>query len=96
MKYMMTDAGFSSGGFIPMLYQCMFLVDVVHDMEKYCPNALQIQSANPVFEGGTTICRQTKIKNIGLCHGHYGYREIADVLGLDRKYVTAKMFGFNH
>ena len=79
-----------------MLNQMLFLLDVARDMEKYCPDALQIQSANPVFEGGTAIYRQTKIRNLGLCHGHYGYREIADVLGLDRKDVTARMYGFNH
>ncbi|MDD3334422.1 MAG: hypothetical protein PHI98_02785 [Eubacteriales bacterium] len=83
-------------GCIPMVYQMLFLLDVSHDIEKYCPNALQIQSANPVFEGGTAIHRLTKARTIGLCHGHYGYREIADVLGLDRKDVTARMYGFNH
>lgn len=95
MTNMGRDAGLPNGC-IPMIYQILFLLDVAHDMEKYCPDALQIQSANPVFEGGTAIHRLTKIHNIGLCHGHYGYREIADVLGLDRKDVTARMYGFNH
>ena len=83
-------------GNLPMMSQMLFLLDVSRDIKKYCPDALQIQSANPVFEGGTAIHRQTGIRNLGLCHGHYGYREIADVLGLDRKDVTARMYGFNH
>ena len=95
MQTMGREAGLPNGC-IPMLYQMLFLLDVARDIHKYCPNALQIQSANPVFEGGTAILRQTGIRNIGLCHGHYGYREIADVLGLDRSKVTARMYGFNH
>lgn len=95
MTNMGREAGLPNGN-LPMIYQMLFLLDVAHDIEKYCPNALQIQSANPVFEGGTALHRQTSIRNLGLCHGHYGYREIADVLGLERKYVTARMYGFNH
>jgi alpha-galactosidase len=40
--------------------------------------------------------RETGANVLGLCHGHYGYREIADVLGLDVDHVTARMPGFNH
>lgn len=76
--------------------QMVFFLQVAMDMEKYCPEAWLIQSANPVFEGCTLITRKTKIKTIGLCHGHFGYREIAEVLELDLKYVTAQMQGFNH
>lgn len=93
---MMKEAGMSGAGTLTMLYQILFLLDVSRDIEKYCPDALQIQSANPVFEGGTAIHRQTKARTLGLCHGHYAYREIADVLGLEREHVTAKMYGFNH
>lgn len=88
--------GYMDGGVLMMASQVAFLVDVAKDMERICPDAVLIQSSNPVFEGCTMIHRLTKIKCIGLCHGHYGYREIADVLGLDRKDVTAKMHGFNH
>ncbi len=88
--------GYGDPGVLMMTSQVAFLVDIAKDMEKICPNAILIQSSNPVFEGCTMIHRLTNIKCIGLCHGHYGYREIADVLGLDRTRVTAKMHGFNH
>jgi alpha-galactosidase len=88
--------GYADCGVLMMTSQVAFLVDVAKDMERICPDAILIQSSNPVFEGCTMIHRLTNIKCIGLCHGHYGYREIADVLGLDRKDVTAKMHGFNH
>jgi alpha-galactosidase len=40
--------------------------------------------------------RATSVKVLGLCHGHYGYRHIARVLGLELEHVTARMPGFNH
>jgi alpha-galactosidase len=69
---------------------------VARDIERICPNARLIQSANPVFEGCTLMTRETGVKVLGLCHGHYGYCEIAQVLGLDPRHVTAQMPGFNH
>jgi alpha-galactosidase len=72
------------------------MLDVARDMERICPDAWLIQCSNPVFEGCTLMTRQSRIKVVGLCHGHYGYREIARVLGLDLKHVAAEMPGFNH
>jgi len=88
--------GYYRGARLHDLPQAAFFLDVAHDMERYCPNAWLIQSANPVFEGCTLMARETKIKVLGLCHGHYGYREVANVLGLDLKDVSAQMPGFNH
>lgn len=88
--------GYQYGGLLSLTYNAAFLLDVARDMENICPEAYLIQSANPVFEGCTAITRSTKVKTIGLCHGHYGYRDIAKILGLDLKDVTAKMCGFNH
>lgn len=76
--------------------QAVFFLDVARDVEWICPNAWLIQSANPVFEGCTLMHRETSAKVLGLCHGHYGYLEIADVLGLEREHVSARMPGFNH
>lgn len=88
--------GYYRGGMLGQIYQTAFLLETAQKVERYCPDALLIQSSNPVFEGCTVIHRKTKVKIVGLCHGHYGYREVADVLGLEREHVTAKMFGFNH
>jgi len=72
------------------------MLEVARDMERLCPNAWLIQSGNPVFEGCTLMTRQTGVKVIGLCHGHYGYREIAHALGLELEHVTFEAPGFNH
>jgi alpha-galactosidase len=76
--------------------QALFHLSVARDVERICPNAWLIQSANPVFEACTLVHRETGINVLGLCHGHYGYREIAQVLGLELAHVSAQMPGFNH
>ena len=79
-----------------MVRQFDLMLGLARDMERLCPKAWLIQSSNPVFEGCTLMTRKTTTKIIGLCHGHYGYREIAHVLGLDLKDVTFEAPGFNH
>lgn len=76
--------------------QLRFMLSVAKDMETICPDAWLIQSSNPVFDGCTLITRETNIKVVGLCHGHYGYRTIANVLGLDLAHVEWQAVGFNH
>jgi alpha-galactosidase len=77
-------------------YNLKLMMDVAHDMEQVCPNAWLIQSGNPVLEGTTLMTRQTNLRIIGLCHGHYGYQNIARALGLDPAQVTWTAPGLNH
>lgn len=76
--------------------QLKLCLDVARDMEEICPHAWLIQTANPLFEMCTLLTRKTKLKVIGLCHGHFGYRKVAKTLRLDLKKVEAEMIGFNH
>jgi alpha-galactosidase len=77
-------------------YQLQLSLEIARDMEEFCPDAWLIQSANPVFNCCTLVTRETSIKTIGLCHGHYGYREIAETIGIDPDRVTYQAPGFNH
>jgi len=88
--------GYYRGGPGMNYNQLRFLLSVARDMEKFCPRAWLIQSSNPVFDGCTLMTRETGINIVGLCHGHYGYRAIANVLGLDLKYIEFEAVGFNH
>jgi alpha-galactosidase len=72
------------------------MLAVCADIERICPNAWLIQSGNPVFDGCTLMTRRTDLKIIGLCHGHYGYLGICQVLGLDPTRVTWEAPGLNH
>jgi len=88
--------GYYRGARLHNVGQAAFFLEVARDMEQICPSAWLIQSANPVFEGCTLMARETGVKVLGLCHGHYGYRDIARVLGLELERVSAQMPGFNH
>jgi len=90
--------GYYSGPNFPVNYMMNLplMLDVARDIEAVCPNAWLIQSGNPVYEGTTLITRQTGVKIIGLCHGHYGYISIANILGLDPAQVTWVAPGLNH
>ena len=77
-------------------YQLKLMMNVARDIEDYSPDAWLLLLANPVFEGTTLLSRETKVKVIGLCHGHLGYQEMAKVLGLDLKNVEVESIGFNH
>ena len=88
--------GYYRGARLHNFGQALFFLQVARDIERIAPNARLIQSANPVFEGCTAMSRATGVRVLGLCHGHYGLRSIARVLGLDSARVTAQMPGFNH
>ena len=77
-------------------YNITFMLDVARDMEDICPDAWLIQAGNPVYEGCTAMARKTSIKICGLCHGHYGYRKICNMIGLDWHKVTWQAPGLNH
>ncbi|MEM1853270.1 MAG: alpha-glucosidase/alpha-galactosidase [Thermofilaceae archaeon] len=77
-------------------YQFKLAMEIARDIEELAPDAWLLQIANPVFELTTLISRRTKVKVIGLCHGHLGYREIASELGLDPDKVEFEAIGFNH
>jgi len=76
--------------------QLKFFLDLARDVEDICPNAWLIQAANPVFEGVNLMTRETKAKVVGVCHGHYGYREVVKTLDLNGREVDVRMIGFNH
>ena len=88
--------GYYRGARLHNLTQMHFMLELANDIKEICPDAWLLQSSNPVFEGCTLMHRAVGIKIIGLCHGHYGYRDVARVLGLDAPEVSAQMTGFNH
>ena len=88
--------GYYRGANLHEFGQMQFFLELMRKMERFCPNAWHIQAANPVFEGGSLIARSSKIKSVGLCHGFFSYLKMADILGLEREYLSADAYGFNH
>lgn len=97
MRDLATRHGFyhQSAG-VGTFYQYALMLSVAQDIERICPDAWLIQVGNPVFSGSTLMTRETGIKVCGLCHGHYGYREIASTIGIDPDQVVWQAPGLNH
>ena len=83
-------------GGIGAYHQLKFLMDLAADMAAICPDAWLVQTANPVFEATNIVTRCTGIKAVGVCHGHFLYRDIAKTLDLDLEHVEVEIAGFNH
>ncbi|MCD6289024.1 MAG: alpha-glucosidase/alpha-galactosidase, partial [Anaerolineae bacterium] len=98
IREMIDSHGYYYGGrfYLGDFYQLQLMLDVARDMERICPDAWLIQAGNPVFIGCTLMTRETSIKVCGLCHGHYGYRHIAEVIGIDPDQVVWQAPGLNH
>lgn len=77
-------------------YQFKLMMDIGRDMEELCPDAWLLLLANPVFEGTTLLSRETKLKVIGLCHGHLGYKEMIGIMELDPNKAEVESIGLNH
>jgi len=92
VDYNMVSDYYTIGGY----NQLKLFMDVARDMEDVCPEAWLFQTANPVFEGCTLLTRETRLKVIGLCHGHFGYVKMAKAIDLPPKDVEVQSIGFNH
>ena len=97
MRELTAKHGYYYGGVkLGSWHQLRLMLDIARDMNRICPDAWLIQSGNPVFQGSTLMTRETDIKVCGLCHGHYGYRGIAETIGIDPDRVTWQAPGLNH
>jgi len=77
-------------------HQLNFVLGLARDMEETCPDAWLLHAGNPVFESTTIASRETKIRAVGICHGHSSYLDMVDTVGLPRKEVEVTVAGVNH
>ncbi|NIN13491.1 MAG: alpha-glucosidase/alpha-galactosidase, partial [Gemmatimonadales bacterium] len=64
-----------STGVLRSFKQLHLFASVARDIERICPDAWYIQSANPMVSGITLVNRVASINAVGLCHGIFGARE---------------------
>ena len=76
--------------------QLKLSLDIARAVEKMCPNAWLIQTANPVFEITQLVRRQTNAKVVGFCHGCLGVRDVSKALSLNHEDVDWQVVGVNH
>jgi len=73
------------------------MMDIVRDMEKYCPNAVLLNYTNPMAMLCGALQRQTPITVTGLCHSVQGTAmRLAEWIGAAYPEVNYVCAGINH
>ncbi|MDR2536963.1 MAG: alpha-galactosidase [Treponema sp.] len=73
------------------------MLDILRDIEKYCPNAIFLNYTNPMAMLCRTMQTVSKVRVTGLCHSVQGTAEmLARWLGADMADVDYTCAGINH
>jgi alpha-galactosidase len=85
------------GGINRSLRNIPVLVGVAEDMAAVCPDAWLLNITNPMTCLTRSVCRQTEIKAVGLCHevGNWAM-DLAIALGRPLDAVAPTVAGVNH
>lgn len=85
------------GGIFHALRNMGPMVNIARTMESRCPDGWLINFTNPESKLCEAICRLSRIKNVGLCHGVYdGLRQIAHLLEKPVSELDTAACGINH
>jgi alpha-galactosidase/6-phospho-beta-glucosidase family protein len=85
------------GGINRSLRNVPVLVGVGRDMEEICPDAWLLNITNPMTVLTRSVCRETSVKTVGLCHevGNWCL-DLAIALGKPAEAVRPTVVGVNH
>jgi alpha-galactosidase len=73
------------------------MLDIAHDMERYCPDATMLNYTNPMAMLCRTMQRETKVRLTGLCHSVQGTAMmLAKWIGAPYDEITYTCAGINH
>ena len=88
------------GGLSYTLRQVALVLGIARDMERYCPEALLLNSSNPLPRITNAVIRHTGIRAVGFCNaalgGADGYQTIATLLNRDVQDINVISGGLNH
>jgi alpha-galactosidase len=85
------------GGIMRGLRTIPVLLDIAHDMEEVCPDALFINYVNPMAMNQWALSRGSKIKTVGLCHSvPHTASELARDIGVPYENINYLVAGINH
>lgn len=85
------------GGMFHSLRNIPPLLDIAHDMERLCPNALMLNFSNPMSRLCLALARYTKIQFVGLCHGvHNHMPRLSLITGVEYTELEPRAAGINH
>ena len=85
------------GGINRSLRNIPVLVGIARDMEEICPDAWMLNITNPMTALTRSVCRETSIRTVGLCHevGNFQF-DLAIALQLPHTVVRPTVSGVNH
>ncbi|MHB9031656.1 MAG: alpha-galactosidase [Anaerolineae bacterium] len=87
----------SVSGIFRALRTIPIMLDICHDMERYCPNAILLNYTNPMAMLCRAMQRETSIKVSGLCHSVQGTSMmLADWIGAPFEEINYVCAGINH
>jgi alpha-galactosidase len=85
------------GGIMRALRTIPVLLDIAHDMEALCPDALFINYVNPMAMNQWALSRGAKIKTVGLCHSvPHTAHELSRDIGVPVENINYLVAGINH
>jgi alpha-galactosidase len=85
------------GGFAHAARNIGPVLDIVHDMEVRCPDALLINFTNPMARICDAVTRYSSIRVVGLCHQiKAGYAMVGKALGQDLGIEVPEAFTGTH
>jgi alpha-galactosidase len=85
------------GGINRALRNVPVLVGIGKAMEERCPDAWLFNITNPMTALTRSVCRETSIKTVGLCHEVGNFcMDLAIALGRPLEAVSASVTGVNH
>ena len=85
------------GGINRALRNIPVLVGIGRDMEEVCPDAWLLNITNPMTTLTRSVCRETTIKTVGLCHEVGNWcMDLAIALGKPAEAVRPTVVGVNH
>ncbi|HXQ61705.1 MAG TPA: hypothetical protein VN796_05180 [Acidimicrobiales bacterium] len=85
------------GGISRSLRNIPILVGIGRDMEEGCADAWMLNITNPMTSLTRSVCRETSIKTVGLCHevGHF-CMDLAIAFGKPHTAIRPTVVGVNH
>jgi alpha-galactosidase len=73
------------------------MLDIIHDMERLCPNATMLNYTNPMAMLCRAMQRESKVQVTGLCHSVQGTAMmLANWIGAEYEDITYTCAGINH
>lgn len=84
-------------GIFRFLRTAPVLLDIIHDVEELCPNAIVLNYTNPMAMLVSFLQSQTNVHVTGLCHSVQGTAEmLARWIGVEPRELSYTCVGVNH